>query len=220
MKPVLILAFGLAIFSPPHLLADTPPQGLTLSFGERTIDVAGADPGSSVYIHGLAREPQGYRTSVVRREIKLVDDDRDGRVVWELDTPLPWRSIWFAADMTSGRYAAAAPPAYAEATRLELTSDSLKKDAAGEATQMGFSGSIVEFVVVRPKSGAVWRATVASGGALDEDTSRESVRISSVKLEPRAGTTEPPPHALKKDDVLFMVTSFNAQYLAVRIGEK
>ena len=195
------------------------PANPSLGFHATGVTVTQLEPGATVYLYSLSREPIGVTTKVVAREAKLVDDDRDGRIDWNLNDPLPWRSIFLAVEMKSGRYAAGAPPHYHQANRVSLTSDHLKRDGAGEITQFGFRGSVVEFILVRPKSSAVWGATIFSGSTSDEGMGTGKVRLSTVKLQPRGGTTEAPPNSLKNDDVLFMVTSFRAEYAAVRVGE-
>src|SRR5215213_2362315 len=129
-------------------LAAEPSPPLTVAFGSNSIVVTGIEPGATIYLYSLAREPKGYYTSILPREKMLSDENRDGRVEWDLQAPLPWRSIWFVVDMASGKYVAAVPPQYHQARRIALTADHLKRDGAGEIVQFGFPGSVVECVVV------------------------------------------------------------------------
>lgn len=199
-------------------LAGQPAKPLTITFGSSSVAVAGVTPKATVYIYGLAREPKGWSTSVVAREVRLRDDDGDGSVVYEIAGTFPWRSVWLAAELEGGAYAAAAPPAY-RAQRVGLTSTQLKKDAAGEVLQLTFDGSLVECIVVRPKTGEVWGVTLVSRGPEDEGTEVGKVTLSVLKLQGRSGTTAPAPKSLKKDDLVFVLDSFRAVYGVARVGE-
>lgn len=214
----LSLATAILALSTASLAADLPPNP-SLVFNATGVTVTRLEPGATVYLYSLSREPIGSTTKVVPREAKLVDDDRDGRVDWDLKIPLPWRSIWLVVEIKSGRYTVGAPPRYRQAKRIVLSSDHLKRDGAGEITQFAFRGSVVEFILVRPKSADVWGATIFSGSTSDEGIGTGKVRLSAVNLRPRAGTTDGAPRSLKNDDVLFMVTSFRAEYAAARVGE-
>lgn len=208
------------LFTRIDLVAAELPSRPLITFTATGVAVSELEPGATVYVYSLGRELRGTHTNVVPREKKLVDDDRDGQVTWDLGTALPWRSIWLAVEMGSGRYAVGIPPQYrSQARQVTLTADHLKRDGVGEIVQFGFRGSIVEFVLVRPKTGEVWGATVVSGGAADEAVSTDKVRLSVVKLGRRTGTIEAPPKSLKKDDVVFMVTSSKAQFAATKVEE-
>jgi hypothetical protein len=215
---MLRIALATALWCTTVFASEAPPSP-ALTFQATGLAVSGIEPGTTVYVYGIAREPKGSHTAVIRRETKLVDNDRDGRVEWDLQMPLPWRSIWLAVELPSGRHTVGVPPQYRLATRVELTSDHLKKDAAGEITQFGLAGSIIEFVVVRPKAAEIWGLTAVSGGPLDESGGSDKVRVSALNLQPRSGTTSDAPKSLKKGDVLFMMTSFRAQYTSAQVGD-
>jgi hypothetical protein len=215
MRRVLeVLLFVLTLPCAIGAQADT----ITFQFGAQTVEINGVTPRATVYIYGLAREPKGWTTSIVPRETKLRDDDGDGRIIWDLERPFPWRSVWFAVELESGNYGAAAPKEYTT-RRIDLTSTHLKKDAAGEVQQLALGGSMIEFIVVRPKSGEVWGATVASRGSQDEGTEVGKVALSVLKLQPRDASSGPAPKSLKKDDVIFALNSFKAEYGVARVGE-
>lgn len=216
MKCALALLFVLIA---PAVFAAGDAVPLSMVFGAESIEIAGVTPKANVYVYSLAREPKERTTHVVPRFTRLADDDGDGRVRWDLDVPLPWRSIWLAVDLSNGNYAVAAPPAYTRAHRVDLTSEHLKKDAAGEVQQMVFGGSMVEMIVVRPRTEMVWAATVTLRGTEDEATEPGRVALSALNLRPQPPATEPAPKSLKKDDVIFLLNSFKAEYGVARVGE-
>lgn len=208
----------LAILTLPVALRAQAASALAIVFQPQSLEVTGVTPRATVYIYGLAREPKGWTTNIVPRETRLRDEDGDGRIVYDLRQPFPWRSVWLAVELDSGSYVAAAPAEY-QTHRIDLTSTHLKKDAAGDVLQLAFDGSTIEFIVVRPKTGDVWGATVLSRGADDEGAEVGKVTLSVLKLQPRDGSSGPAPKGLKKDDVIFVVNSFRAEYGAARVGE-
>lgn len=191
---------------------------LTITFGSSSVEIGGLTPKATAYLYGLAREPQGWTTSVVAREVRLRDDDGDGRVSYEIAGAFPWRSVWLAVELDGGNYGAAAPSSY-RTERVDLTSRHLKKDASGEVLQLAFDGTIIECIVVRPKSSDIWGATIVSRGTLDEGTEVGKVTLSALKLQPRSGTAASAPKSLKKDDVIFVLNSFRGTYGVARVGE-
>ena len=199
--------------------AATAPPSLTVNFAAQAVEIAGVTPKADVYLYSVAREPKEWTTDVVRRHTRLTDDDGDGRVQWDLGVALPWRSIWLVVDLSNGSYTVAAPPAYTRAHRIELTSAHLKKDVSGEVQQMAFGGSMVDMIVVRPRTAMVWSTMLTLRGTEDESTEPGKVALSAFNLRPQEPGSEPAPKALKKDDVIFLLNSFKAEYGVVRVGE-
>lgn len=210
-----LVVCGLALLAAP--LAVAAPQQLTLSFRSDAVVVTGASPAATVYVYGLSREVAGGFVNLVPRAATLRDDDKNGIMELPIATGVPLRSIWVAVDMESGAYASAAPEGY-PVTKVALSADHLKKNFGTEVTQLAFPGMLVEFLVVRPGTGA-WRAAAGLRGPSDEEREGESIAVSVVKLDPEAGTSERAPEKLKKGDVVFVINSFRAEYGIARIGE-
>ena len=217
---LLIITFAIAgdaaasryLFAQPNASAPA-----SIAFTGTGITVGPVTTGGTVFAYSIAREPQGYRSSVVPREVLLRDDDRDGIVEWHINQPVPLRSMWFAIDLASGSSSAAAPPAYG-ATRLPITADVFRRDTAGDLTHVLHAGSVIEVLLIRP-GGGIWGESFAFGGALDERTTPGRLTASLARLRPRLGTTGPPPKP-KKDDIIIVVNAARAEYVLYTVGER
>ena len=213
LRALVVCGFAL-LAARPALAAQ---QQLALSFRPDSVVVSGATPAATVYVYGLARESSNGFVSLVPRSAMLTDDDKNGVVELSVASGVALRSIWMAVDMSTGAYASGAPEGY-PATRAPLSDANLKKKFGAEVTQLAFPGMLIDFLVVRPGSGA-WRTTAGLRGPADEESDGESIAVSTLKLEPDAGTTERAPEKLKKGDVVFVLNSFRAEYGIARMGE-
>jgi hypothetical protein len=211
-----LLACGIAVLVTGAAFAAAPQ--LAIGFSANTITVTGVAPAASVYLYGISRETAGGFVSVVPRNITLRDDDRDGRIDWRLDSDVALRSIWMAVDLTTGAYAAASPDGY-PSTRVQLSSDHLKKSFGSDITQLAFGGTLVEFIVARPGTGA-WRGMAGLHGPDDEGTDDQKPTLSVLKLKPEDDDSGPAPKNLKKGDVVFVVDSYRAAYGIAQVGEE
>lgn len=181
------------------------------------IVIRGVTAKSDVFVFAIAREQNGYYTNVVPRQNTLRDDDGDGAVQWDIGRDLPGRSMWFAVDMTTGHYAVAVPAGY-DATRIALTGEHLKKSLGDEIGQLAFPGTLVDFLVIRPGTGA-WRSLAGLRGPEDEGSEEDRITVSTLHLEPQGNHHQPAPQKLKKGDVVLIVNSDRAQYGIARVGE-
>lgn len=201
------------------LFADQPPApALAINFSAVGVTISAASPHSQVYIYSLAREPRGYYTSVLQRDVQLVDTDGDGRVTWTFPKTVPPRSVWLAVDLSTGAAAVAPLPGY-PAVRQTLDSNNLKNAVGDEIGALGASGSLVAFIVVRPGDG-VWGAAVGSRGPIDEGSENGKVTISAANLQPRVQTAAAAPSKLKKGDVVFLINTFDSAYGMAIVGQK
>ncbi len=123
--------------------------------------------------------------------------------------PVPARSLWFAVDVSTGRYATAVSSDF-RAKRLPLRS----ANVARTPDRLTSRGGIVEFIVVRPGIGA-WQALVPAGSAADLRSHNNAVTVSLISLAPGAGTTLPPPASLQQGDVIVLINTSRGDY---RIG--
>src|SRR5205807_7772914 len=145
--------------------AADPVRPLTLSFATNSITVSGVSSRATVYAFSLAREPQIGHNKIVPREILLTENGA-GQVVWALPNVVPFRSIWFFVDLSTGAYGTGAPPGY-PAFQFPLADAHLKKDIAGDVDRFSVSGTLVEFIAVRPGVGA-WNALMVYRDPLDQ----------------------------------------------------
>lgn len=217
MKRFEVLILAASLTWPLLVHGQKAPPALALLFSDSALMVSDATRGGRVYVFSVAREPKGYYTNVAVQEAVLHDDDGDGRVQWDFPSGLPVRSVWLAVDVTSGASAAAPRPDYT-ATRTALTEKHLKNDVTGEIERLGAEGGHLEFIVVRPSVG-IWGARVFLRGPKDQGTEDDQVAVSLLDLDRRAGTIEPPPKHLKKDDVVFILNSVRGQYVLAAVGK-
>lgn len=198
-----------------HSESQAPPPQPVMTFDKETIAIAPVEKKASVYCFGISREPKGYYTHVMTHET-LLQDDGGGSVLWNVGA-YSVRSIWFAVDLSTGAWVASHPVNY-PASAIDFEGKNLKKDVAGDVTQLAFDGWAVDLVVVRPGTG-VWGSSINSGGSKDEGKETGRVTISTLQLEPRAGTTAEAPKKLRKGDVVFALDSFRATYAVAVIGD-
>jgi hypothetical protein len=192
------------------------PAPIHLSFAATTVSVTSITPGADVYLFSVAREPQGFYNTIAYRESLLHDTGKTGRVDYSLGQPVPFRSIWFAVDLTRGVATAATPPGY-QTQAIDLDAKHLKQDIDGDIAAFYVDGAFVDVVVVRPGTG-VWGATVSMNTDNDERSNPHGVTISAAKLQGRVGTDSPPPTKLKKGDVVLLLNSYLASYAYQTVG--
>jgi hypothetical protein len=197
--------------------ATTAPQRLTMTFSHGAIVITGSVKSQPIYLFGVVREARGYINRIQPYEARLVDDAGMGSVSYPFDAVRSQRSVWVAVDLVSGAAVSGHPNEYA-VTEMLATEGRIKKNAAGELAQMSAHGSLCNFLVVRPGTG-VWNEMVASRGPLDDGNEDGKTTVSVEKLAPHGETNGPPPHALKKGDVVFVVDSFGASYTLLTIGD-
>ncbi|HRC87348.1 MAG TPA: hypothetical protein PK413_17240 [Thermoanaerobaculia bacterium] len=160
----LLLALPFLLTPPAQALA---PPGLELAFDTSALIARNLTPGGTVLFFGLAREAKEGGNVLVRREQELADDDADGKVVWDLGTPLSTRAVWALVDESTGAVVFANPDAEGPAPGLLFPSTGLYHDlAAGSA--LADERVEVEVLWLRPGVGA-WKLSAADGDPSDLD---------------------------------------------------
>jgi hypothetical protein len=212
--PVAIaLAFtGMAVATP------QAPQTLTMTFTSNTIIVGGVIRSQPIYLFGIVREPRGFINRIQSYDARLVDNAGTGTVSYVFDPDRCFRSIWVAVDLVSGVAVTGHPAGY-PATPMSAPDQRIKKNEKGELAQISADGTMADFLLVRPSSG-IWSQTAGSRGPLDDGHENGKVTLSALMLQPRAGTSDPPPHVFKKGDVVFAVDSFHATYALTTVGDE
>ena len=209
------LAMLLCLITQTVLAADAV-QPLTITFTTDHAAIGPVSRSAPTYVFSLTRIRNGYYTSVEPADQRLVDATGIGLVALSYEHRRSWRSLWFAADLTTGAFGVGAPPDYPWAKRIAIGTDHFRKDAGGEIAQLTMNGELVEFIVARPQVG-VWSALVTSMGSLDDGKQHGKITVSIQSLTPRVGTTDPPPKKLKKGDIVFIANSFTGEYGAAAV---
>ena len=130
-----------------------------ISFEEATVLARGLPPGGQALVFGIAREPTGFSTRVVRRQ-EILRVDASGQVRLSLDRTVPFNSVWFVTDLSTGIFVVGRPPASA-ARELPFPTDAVRIGVPGRAGRLTSRSGFVEILYVRPGRG-VWGMSVPS----------------------------------------------------------
>jgi hypothetical protein len=142
-----------------------PPQ-VSLS-GDRIV-VTNVTPGQSAVLFGaVQRFTSSGSVQLKRWQRATADEDRDGRVEFNLPEQIPTQSIWIVVDGATGAVAVAAPPE-SRFRQLEFPSGVLRKKKDGALEQFVSGRGMVDLLIVRPRVGA-WAAFAADGHDSDAD---------------------------------------------------
>lgn len=186
-----------------------------ISFEEAAVVVRGLPPSGQVVLFGIAREPKGFFTRVVRRQ-EVLRADAAGQVRLRLDAPVPGNSIWFVTDLGTGLFSSAYPPG-SGARETAFPADAVRIGVPGRAGRLSSKVGFVEILYVRPGRGA-WGLTVGHGGESDDpDTPDHDISAALDRMVP-IGASPPPPSDFGAGDVIFLVDPRHLQFFATRLG--
>lgn len=174
------------------------PSGLTITFGDGQVIVAGVDDRAEIIVFGIAIGRHGH-SAMLRREVRTAtDDDGDGQVTFEI-RDIPVRSVWVVVDAKSGSHTVATPSGEAPGI-LNLPDDVWR----GNHAHVDVARSWAEVLVVRPGVGA-WTLRSAAGGSNDFDAIADrKIRLRLDRMERLTGTDKGPSHALPKDLIVLV----------------
>jgi hypothetical protein len=189
-------------------LLSAPPAGAAVRFqftGDEAI-VTGLTPGGEAVVAAALLEKVVFVARQSRLAARLVDDDADGEVVFELGAPAPTSSVWLAVDLATGAPALGFPGA---GSFLPATL------AGGESVDFRISPTVVyfgrpqaEIVVVRPGGAGVagaWARRVVDGSPEDVNPEPGLVALWVGSLQPADEQTAAAPEALRDGDVILRV---------------
>ncbi len=186
----------------------TPPQ---IRFEPQAVVAEGISPGNKVVFFSVAREVAGYATTTVHRQDVLSDAEGTGIVRFELDREVPFKSVWFAVDLDTGRFAVAAPEGF-PLREVPFPARSIPS----ALNRLELEHPLVEIVLVRPTVGA-WAARVGDGGALDDDGQADGTLRAALSALTPLGESPPPPERLRPNDVLLVIDPQTLTYLTARL---
>jgi hypothetical protein len=197
--------------------ATAPP--LTLSFGERSVTVGGVTLGGDVVCFAVAKEPSDPVMAIpmkTQHAVLLHDTDRDGKVVFELQRPVPLVAIWIAVDMTTGQWTASGSPGFnAEAIPPE---EFAKHDNAGQLRKLSTTVPEVDALLVR-RGGGAWRIYTAKTSAVDEAGRNERpLRIDVGAMIPLSDSF-PKLNSMHQGDVLALIEPRSMRFAVVEVGK-
>jgi hypothetical protein len=179
------------------------PKAPEITFQSRSVTVDGITAKGQVALFSVAREvADDDVATIVRRSEMKTDEDGDGKVQLDLDGNVPFRSIWVAVDLATGRSAVATPEGYPLRQAAWLGRGLGRENS--RADRVEDLRTYADVILVRPEKGA-WRATIGDGGALDDDGVADGkVAAALDKLKPLTGAAEPP-RRFEARDVVFLL---------------
>jgi hypothetical protein len=168
--------------------------------------------GATVALFGVTRAWDGHAPVVTKHGRVLVDEDRDGLVLHDVEGA-SGTAVWIAADLASGSHTVFAPGTWS------LQQKPIPASAFVSRGQ-GRNGVVTDerelfAVVIRPGVGA-WEGTLTDGSSRDDDgivDGRVTLSLSGLK-QLGTGTPSNTP-SLQKDDVVIYISPLT---LAVRDG--
>jgi len=185
-----------------------------ISFEGEAVVAQGLSPGGQAVLFGMAREPQGFHTRVVRRQ-QLVLADAAGEARLELGQPVPTRSVWFVADLSSGAFRIAAPQG-SPAKEIAFPAGGLEAAAAGRSGRLRSGIGFIEVLYVRPGRG-VWGLTVGDGAQDDDDgVSDRSAAAALNRLIPVA-SSPPPPTDFAAGDIVVVIDPRGLEFYVAQL---
>jgi hypothetical protein len=170
------------------LIASVAARGDDKKFaliGSDTLVAQNASPGGTVAWIGAANEPRNGYTRMAIRDGLVIDDDRDGAVIFPLPYGVAPRSVWAAVDVRSGDVAVASSKIF----RLKVKHSGelvVRDDKHGKPHALSVRAEWAELLLVRPGVGA-WRSSAADGAASDEGAAADGlIDILLQRLRPLA----------------------------------
>ncbi len=188
---------------------------VTLVLGETGVDASGMTAGGSVVLVCAAHVRPNVLIKPIRREVVLVDTDRDGIVHWEFGGPLPIHSVWGAVDLTTGHRAVAAHP-QGPNSPMSLP-DPNSAGGGALASSVAVRGGFVALLLVRPGRGA-WIGSCFDGASEDREPENRRVVGVPVSTLQRLGASVEAPAQLQVGDVVLGFELDSLQYFSGRIG--
>ncbi len=190
--------------------ADVPLQ---LTVGE-SIAVSNATPGGNVVL--FASGLDGSRGVLRQRRLaQAVMANDAGVIAYQPRLPFPYRTIFVAVDVETGRIAMAGPPDYEVQVR-PFPTERLDRKTDGVSGMVDADISRAELLVVRPKGGA-WRLSAAEGASGDVDKQHDGkLALDFSTATPVIAGIEAPSR-LKNKDVVVLIDSAQLEIFTTEI---
>ena len=202
MRIVQSITLLLTLLAPVAVFAADPPP-LQIAVSAQDVQVTNVTPGGTVvfYSAGIASDRGVLR---LRKAAAMVTDTaRAGSVTFSQGQLIPFRSVWIAVEMETGRFTVGGPTGYDLSLR-SFPVTHLHGDGDGTIGLADLNQLSGQMLIVRPKSGA-WEVVAAEGGMGDADHARNGKLSLSVEDTKPIGNSGPPPKRLKNGDVVAVI---------------
>ncbi|HYO79125.1 MAG TPA: hypothetical protein VE010_21860 [Thermoanaerobaculia bacterium] len=199
------------LFSAAASAADLPLQ-LTITDG--SIVVSNATPGGNVVLFAAGLDgSNGVLTQ--RRLGHAVAADAIGSLAYKPARRMPYRTIFAAVDVETGRLALAGAPDYELQVR-PFPTENLKRESDGISGMAGTEIPRAELLVVRPKGGA-WRLVASEGGSGDDDKQYDGKLALDFSTAKSLVGEVAAPARLKSKDVVVLIDSARLEVFTTEI---
>lgn len=181
-----------------------------------SVEVSDVIRGGSIALVGTGRGVgrRGMISQILETHL-LVDQDADGVVSFKPKNGVPFRSVWVATEIDTGRFATGSPEGFAY-RHLPLES-SLKKDLEGELGLLERDVPRMVVLLVRPKSGA-WVIAAREGSSFDRDGSNGRLQIAFEDTVAIAGKAKGPKH-LKIGDLVVAIDPYRLELFSAEVSK-
>ena len=179
-------------------LAGPAHAQITEVIGPKGIAAGGIAPGATVVGFAVAQDVHDGFVELWRRDQVLVDDDRDGVVLWDVPK-VPDRSVWVSIDAGTGGSAATSPDGIDLPESPWPGGGPIPDPTAKPHVEA--VAQVAELLWVRPGVGA-WGATAGDGSLQDFDGEVDgTVWVVLKDFLPIPPYTVPPPELAQNGDV-------------------
>ncbi len=193
---LVVFALGLPLASQAQIQSG---ETFTAHLTATGLEVLGATPGGEVAIFGVWRQRHVYWSEVGRVDERLLDDDGDGVVAWDLGKDLPPATVLFAVDLGSGQWRQLSPPSL---KRRPLPSSSFALAEAKDALALDLPA--VYGWVVRPAEGS-WSFKARDGGPTDAAPSQDGALLFDLSNLESGEAGPAPVSRMAEGDRLFVI---------------
>lgn len=186
----------------------------SITFDGKQVVVKGVTPGGDVACVGVWRELGDTMPRLVRWD-RVVRDDGDGAVTFDVGRDVPPFSVWAVADVTTGDTDIVPGPG------TDPRPAAFASDLVGSKRDGTFAfadrRAYLELLVVRPGTGA-WAISAGDGGAGDDDKTPDGVIVPALAQSHPVTSISTRPAALSAGDVILAIDPESFEYYSVRLG--
>lgn len=195
-------------------LTDSP----SITINGQTVTAYDITPGGQVVFFGVALEPTGYESMLVRWSQTVTDTGDTGTVQFDAGRDISCKSVWVVVDIATGAYAVAAPPD-CPLRFTALPALPFKRGAGGSVNNVIPDARNVEMLYVEPGTGA-WTSTAMDGYESDADGAADGSATVALSSATPLQTGATAPTAFASGNVLIVVDSINLDVVAVVLDDQ
>jgi len=189
-------------------------QGVAATISGSTVTATGITPNGNAVFFGIMHGQRGFKSTMVRVDKMLPDDNGDGIVTMTLPTTVPYRSVFAVVDFTTGHYTTVAPAGFEIYPALEQS----PVVQSGAELMLSIPHPALQMLFVRP-NGGVWGQVLVDGSVNDSDgLSDGTVTYQAAHSVPLQGSGTQAATAFQSGDVVFLIDSNWVTIYATRVG--